>query len=92
MSIMENKPGVEVKRVIKLVAIARKSFKRDFTPLNIKTCFKIAFIWVLKYNTLIHDSSCSQEFNVGDHEEVDSQDHVDSRADVDIVDNMLSPY
>lgn len=64
--------GVEVK-MFELTELASKSFKRALTPSNIKATFRRTCIWPLNYDALIHDTGCSQAFDVDGQERSDGQ-------------------
>jgi len=69
---MAKNPGVEVKR-FELAELASKAVKRALTPSNIKASFKRTGIWPLNYDSLMHDTSCSQVFHVDGQEEGNAQ-------------------
>ena len=53
-----------------------KYFKRDLAPSNIKVGFKWTRIWLLNPNALLHDTICSQDFDVHDNEYADVVDKI----------------
>ena len=72
---MAKNPRIELKRV-ELTKLVSKYFKRDLTPSNIKVGFKWTGIWPLNPNALLHDTICSQAFDVHENEYVDVVDNI----------------
>lgn len=84
---MEKNLGVEVK-MFELVEFASKTFKMDFTLFNIKAGFRRTGTWPLNVDTIMHDTACSQAFDVEGqeaedlHVQVGAQEYVDGEEDV----------
>ena len=86
---MEKNPGVEVKR-FELAELASKAFKRALTPSNIKVGFRRTGIWPLNFDALMHDTSCSQAFEVEGQEVENLEEHVGSQEDVGADEGIMS--
>ena len=82
--------GVEVKR-FELVELVSGSFTSALTTTNIKANFKWTRIWPLNYDSIMHDTRCSQASHVDASQEyVNDEEHVDGKKDGDVTDNILS--